>query len=61
MTFSAEFLEVLRSVRPSSGWKILVVDSHSQALLGAVLKQFDILAEHVTCALWNHHVAAHRR
>ena len=50
MTVSTEFLEVLRSVRPPSGWKILVVDSHSQALLGAVLKQFDILAEHVTCA-----------
>ncbi|KAF9480487.1 Sec1-like snare protein [Pholiota conissans] len=43
-----KFLEALRSVRPPSGWKILVVDAHSQALLGAVLKQFDILAEHVT-------------
>ncbi|KAF8202229.1 Sec1-like snare protein [Pholiota molesta] len=43
-----KFLEALRSVKPPSGWKILVVDAHSQALLGAVLKQFDILAEHVT-------------
>ena len=50
MTVSTEFLEVLRSVRPPSGWKILVVDSHSQALLGAVLKQFDILEENVTRA-----------
>ncbi|KAF8967661.1 Sec1-like snare protein [Flammula alnicola] len=43
-----KFLEALRSVNPPSGWKILVVDEHSQKLLSAVLKQFDILAEHVT-------------
>jgi syntaxin-binding protein 1 len=42
-------LEALRSVNPPSGWKILVVDEYSQRLLGAVLKQFDILAERVTC------------
>lgn len=47
---STEFLEALRSVQPPGGWKILVVDDHAQRLLGAVLKQFDILAEHVTRA-----------
>ncbi|KAF8817446.1 Sec1-like snare protein [Phlegmacium glaucopus] len=43
-----KFLEVLRSVNPPGRWKILVVDDHSQRLLGAVLKQFDILEENVT-------------
>jgi hypothetical protein len=46
---SPEFLEALRSVNPPSGWKILVVDEYSQKLLSAVLKQFDVLAERVTC------------
>ena len=43
-----EFLEAIRSVTPPSRWKILVVDEHSQKLLGSVLKQFDILEENVT-------------
>ncbi|KAF8906192.1 ras opposite [Gymnopilus junonius] len=43
-----KFLEAIRSVNPPSRWKILVVDDHSQRLLGAVLKQFDILEENVT-------------
>ncbi|KNZ74611.1 Protein transport protein sec1, partial [Termitomyces sp. J132] len=43
-----EFLEVLRSVNPPGKWKILVVDEHSQRLLGSVLKQFDVLEENVT-------------
>ena len=29
-------------------WKVLVVDEHSQKLLGATLKQYDVLAENVT-------------
>ena len=49
ITFIPEFLEALRSVNPPGRWKILVVDDHSQRLLGAVLKQFDILEENVTC------------
>ena len=44
----AEFLEAIRSVVPPGRWKILVVDEHSQKLLGSVLKQFDILEENVT-------------
>lgn len=44
----AEFLEAIRSVNPPGRWKILVVDEHSQQLLGSVLKQFDILEENVT-------------
>ncbi|TFK26209.1 ras opposite [Coprinopsis marcescibilis] len=43
-----KFLEAIRSVNPPSRWKILVVDEHSQKLLGAVLKQYDILQENVT-------------
>ncbi|KAK0239011.1 Sec1-like snare protein [Armillaria nabsnona] len=43
-----KFLEAIRSVNPPGKWKILVVDEHSQKLLGAVLKQFDILEENVT-------------
>jgi syntaxin-binding protein 1 len=43
-----EFLEAIRSVNPKGRWKILVVDEHSQKLLNAVLKQFDILEENVT-------------
>lgn len=43
-----EFLEAIRSVNPAGRWKILVVDEHAQKLLGAVLKQFDILEENVT-------------
>ncbi len=45
---STEFLEAIRSVNPPGRWKILVVDEHSQRLLNAVLKQFDILEENVT-------------
>ncbi|KIY71905.1 ras opposite [Cylindrobasidium torrendii FP15055 ss-10] len=44
----SEFLEAIRSVNPPGKWKILVVDEHSQKLLGSVLKQFDILEENVT-------------
>lgn len=44
-----EFLDAIRSVNPPGRWKILVVDEHSQQLLGSVLKQFDILEENVTC------------
>ncbi|THH29778.1 hypothetical protein EUX98_g4412 [Antrodiella citrinella] len=43
-----QFLEAIRSVNPPGRWKILVVDEHSQTLLSAVLKQFDILEENVT-------------
>ncbi|KAF9269115.1 Sec1-like snare protein [Marasmius fiardii PR-910] len=43
-----KFLEAIRSVNPPGRWKILVVDEHSQKLLGTVLKQFDILEENVT-------------
>ncbi|KAF9071586.1 Sec1-like protein [Rhodocollybia butyracea] len=34
--------------QPTGKWKILVVDEHSQKILGTVLKQFDILEENVT-------------
>ncbi|KAJ8456753.1 hypothetical protein ONZ51_g11942 [Trametes cubensis] len=47
-TLKAKFLEAIRSVNPPGRWKILVVDEHSQRLLGSVLKQFDILEENVT-------------
>ncbi|EIN09586.1 Sec1-like snare protein [Punctularia strigosozonata HHB-11173 SS5] len=43
-----KFLEAIRSVNPPGRWKILVIDEHSQKLLNAVLKQFDILEENVT-------------
>ncbi|TFK51842.1 Sec1-like protein [Heliocybe sulcata] len=43
-----KFLEAIRSVNPPGRWKILVVDEHSQKILGSVLKQFDILQENVT-------------
>lgn len=43
-----KFLDAIRSVNPPGKWKILVVDEHSQQLLGSVLKQFDILSENVT-------------
>ncbi|KAG2157814.1 Sec1-like protein [Suillus bovinus] len=44
----SKFLQAIRSVNPPGRWKILVVDEHSQKLLGSVLKQFDILEENVT-------------
>ncbi|KAF8659882.1 hypothetical protein AX16_001766 [Volvariella volvacea WC 439] len=47
-TVRNKFLEAIRSVNPPGKWKILVVDDHSQRLLGSVLKQFDVLAENVT-------------
>ncbi|KAF7296537.1 hypothetical protein HMN09_01060700 [Mycena chlorophos] len=47
-TVRAKFLDAIRSVNPPGKWKILVVDEHSQKLLGSVLKQFDILEENVT-------------
>ncbi|KAI0832105.1 Sec1-like protein [Trametes gibbosa] len=47
-TVRAKFLDAIRSVNPPGRWKILVVDEHSQRLLGSVLKQFDILEENVT-------------
>ncbi|KAJ7087363.1 Sec1-like snare protein [Mycena belliarum] len=47
-TVRSKFLEAIRSVKPPGKWKILVVDEHSQKLLGSVLKQFDILEENVT-------------
>lgn len=48
LTWATEFLDAIRSVNPAGKWKILVVDEHSQKLLGSVLKQFDILEENVT-------------
>ncbi|KDQ61398.1 hypothetical protein JAAARDRAFT_30828 [Jaapia argillacea MUCL 33604] len=47
-TVRTKFLDAIRSVNPPGRWKILVVDEHSQKLLGSVLKQFDILEENVT-------------
>ncbi|KAE9398544.1 Sec1-like snare protein [Gymnopus androsaceus JB14] len=47
-TVRTKFLEAIRSVNPPGRWKILVVDEHSQKILGSVLKQFDILEENVT-------------
>ncbi|EJF59045.1 Sec1-like protein [Dichomitus squalens LYAD-421 SS1] len=47
-TVRSKFLEAIRSVNPPGRWKILVVDEHSQRLIGSVLKQFDILEENVT-------------
>ncbi|KAF5377779.1 hypothetical protein D9757_008057 [Collybiopsis confluens] len=46
--YQQEFLAAIRSVNPPGRWKILVVDEHSQKILGSVLKQFDILEENVT-------------
>ncbi|KAK7048040.1 Sec1-like protein [Favolaschia claudopus] len=47
-TVRSKLLDAIRSVNPPGKWKILVVDEHSQKLLGSVLKQFDILEENVT-------------
>ncbi|KAF7970947.1 hypothetical protein HWV62_22523 [Athelia sp. TMB] len=47
-TVRSKFLEAIRAVQPQGRWKVLVVDEHSQKLLGSVLKQFDILEENVT-------------
>ncbi|KZT07255.1 Sec1-like protein [Laetiporus sulphureus 93-53] len=47
-TVRSKFLNAIRSVNPPGRWKILVVDEHSQQLLGSVLKQFDVLEENVT-------------
>jgi syntaxin-binding protein 1 len=47
-------LGAIRSVNPPSRWKILVIDEHSQELLNAVLKKFDILEENVTRELGTH-------
>jgi syntaxin-binding protein 1 len=44
-------LESIRSVNPGR-WKVVVVDEHSQKLLGATLKQYDVLAENVTSMLY---------
>ncbi|KAI0923481.1 hypothetical protein AcW1_006426 [Taiwanofungus camphoratus] len=44
----SKFLDAIRSVNPPGGWKILVVDEHSQQLLGSVLKRNDILGEKVS-------------
>ncbi|KAG8904138.1 RHO1 GDP-GTP exchange protein 2, partial [Tulasnella sp. 403] len=44
----AGFLEAIRSVSPPGKWKTLVVDDHSQRLLAAVLKTYDVLEENVT-------------
>ena len=54
LTCLPEFLDAIRSVNPPGKWKILVVDEHSQQLLGSVLKQFDILEENVTRELKSH-------
>lgn len=42
------FLETIRSVNPPDKWKILVIDEHSQKLLNAVLKTYDVLEENVS-------------
>ncbi|KAG8871991.1 vacuolar sorting protein VPS33/slp1 [Tulasnella sp. 331] len=42
------FLETIRSVQPPGRWKVVVIDEHAQRLLGAVLKQYDVLEENVT-------------
>jgi len=45
--FLIGFLDAIRSVNKGQ-WKILVVDDHSQRLIGATLKTYDILEENVT-------------
>ncbi|KAH8075867.1 Sec1-like protein [Cristinia sonorae] len=47
-TMRNQFLDAIRSVNPPGRWKILVVDEHSQSLLSATLKQYDILEENVS-------------
>ncbi|KAG8717169.1 vacuolar sorting protein VPS33/slp1 [Ceratobasidium sp. 394] len=42
------FLDGIRSVNPPGRWKVMVVDDHSKRLLGAVLKDNDVLQENVT-------------
>ncbi|CAE7050700.1 unnamed protein product [Rhizoctonia solani] len=42
------FLDAIQSVNPPGRWKVLVVDDHSKRLLGAVLKDNDVLQENVT-------------
>ncbi|KAG9128259.1 vacuolar sorting protein VPS33/slp1 [Ceratobasidium sp. 392] len=42
------FLDAIRSVNPPGRWKVMVVDDHSKRLLGAVLKDNDVLQENVT-------------
>ncbi|CAO1624396.1 unnamed protein product [Parajaminaea phylloscopi] len=42
------YLSSIRSVQPPSRWKVLVVDSFTQALLNSVLKLNDILQQNVS-------------
>ncbi|KAF8605962.1 Sec1-like snare protein [Ceratobasidium sp. AG-I] len=42
------FLDAIRSVNPPGRWKVMVVDDHSKRLLGAVLKDNDVLQENIT-------------
>ena len=41
------YLECVQSVQPASRWKILVLDPHTQAHIGSVLKMYDILEQGV--------------
>ncbi|KAG8958292.1 vacuolar sorting protein VPS33/slp1 [Tulasnella sp. 419] len=47
-TVRKRFLDAIRSVNPPGRWKVVVIDEHAQKLLGAVMKNYDVLQENVT-------------
>ena len=40
--------DVIRSVKPASGWKVLIVDYESMRIINAAVRMYDIMEEGVT-------------
>src|SRR5689334_7494832 len=43
--------DMVQTVKPASGWKILIVDNESMRIISAACRMFDIMEEGVTCKL----------
>ena len=41
--------DVVRSVTPASGWKVLIVDQDTMRIISASCRMYDIMEEGVTC------------
>src|SRR5690242_1186210 len=41
--------EMLRSIKPASGWKVVLVDKISISIISAACRMYDVMEEGVTC------------
>lgn len=49
LIFTGFIDEMIRTVSPTNGWKVLILDHDSTRIISAACRMYDIMEEGVTC------------